>query len=218
MSIQHFLVAPKSYLKVHTMFLNNSDTAAGTMLPNAAVALPQGGHSVTFNRGGNITIVQGAQNVGPGNKLMKLGRRMGVVDALRRDVTITAGANAGLRYLPFRVNHVTVMSLDVNATFWLTGPLTGCTVAAGRDNNGVVWVFHSNWNNANGGAARTAQQNMITDAAAGMAGINLRYCVYTQHYDGMGFVFGRPRGHAWKFYAHWSPVGANPETRKWAEV
>ncbi len=207
MPFNHFKNNPKGYSLSHQMFLNNSDTGAGSTIAGAAVAVAGGNHRQLFTWNGTaITLTRNVVLQPPPTFKQKIGMTLGYTK-LRRDYSVGAlGGGApdnGFRYLPFRQNHVTYMQMDANADFCITGPLTGCTVAAGKDPAGVVWFFHANENNAHGAAARLSQHNMLlaAAAAAGVPAANLITCVMTVNYHNMAFVFGRRRaGNLWKFY------------------
>jgi hypothetical protein len=133
---------------------------------------------------------------------------------------IASGNDVGLRYLPFRENHITYMALDRAARFFLTGPLSGCTVAVAK-HNGVLWTFHSNDNVGAGAAARNTQAQSIREVREGLMipGNAVHLCEYQTAYDGLGFVFGKADDAGrWKFYAHATSVGGATATRKWAEI
>lgn len=208
MTFAHFRNDPKGYSKSYKMFLNNSDTGAGSMTEATAATIATGNHSQLFTWNNTVTITCDhdiAFQAAP-TKTEKVGMFFGLTKP-RRDcniVALTAGtADNGLRYLPFRVNHVTYMQMDAAANFCITGPLTGCTVAAGQDAAGNVWFFHSNNNTLVGAVARASQRTMLlaAAAAAGVPAANLRWCTMTQQYQGMAFVFGKKSaGNVWKFY------------------
>lgn len=208
MAFNHFKNDPKGYSRCHKMFLNNSDTGAGSTTHAAPVAVAGGNHRQLFTwNGTHITLSRDLTTQPAPNKKQKIGMALGL-SSPRRDYSVAAlgagpGHANGFRYLPFRANHVTYMQMDAAADFCITGPLTGCTVAAGKDAAGTVWFFHANENNAHGAAARLSQNNMIlaAAAAAGVPAGNLVTCVMTVNYNGMAFVFGRQKpGNVWKFY------------------
>lgn len=206
MAFNHFKSDPKGYSRCHKMFLSNSDTGAGSTTHAAPVAVAGGKHRQLFTwNGTNITLTRCLVVQPVLGKKQKVAMAFGL-STPRRDYSVAAlggGPANGFRYLPFRANHVTYMQMDAAADFCITGPLTGCTVAAGKDAAGTVWFFHANENNAHGAAARLTQTNMI-HAAAGVAGVplgNLVTCELTVDYNGMAFVFGRQKpGNVWKFY------------------
>lgn len=229
MPFTQFQSNPKSYAKSHQMFLNNSDTGDGSMTAGAAQVIPAGNHGIQFTRNGTVIELQRNMVAQPlPDAKQKIGMFFGATKP-RRDYNVHAlapgTADNGFRYLPFRQNHVTYMQLDGAATLCATGPLTGCTVAAGRDGANNVWFFHANENNAHGAAARASQYAM-TAWAAGQAGVpllNLRWCIMQTDYTGMAFVFGRQRaGGRWKFYVVDQSPGAggavNSDLNKWGDI
>jgi hypothetical protein len=131
-------------------------------------------------------------------------------------------ADLGLRYLPFNPNHVTYMGIHGAADFVMTGPLTGCTIAAVPSPAGGIWFIHANQNGGGVGAAVAAQligiNNLVT-GTLGLAMANVITCTYGVDYDGFGFVFGliRPGG-VWKFYSHATSAAGVTVTRKFGEL
>jgi hypothetical protein len=208
MSFESFMEDPKGYLSTHQIFIGNSLNGGGAVAAQPTAPNPAGGLSMEFRRGGaNITMV--AQAGQTSTTLGAIVRGIGVAPRVRRDFMIAASpADIGLRFLPYRQGHVTYMSLDAMGLFFVTGPLTGCTVAAGRL-GGRLWVFHSFAPvGIHGAAARTAQQNMVNHVAAGLGPGAVHLAENTLQYGGQGFVFGRRKqGGLWKFYAYGSGSG-----------
>ena len=224
MTFAHFRNDPKGYSKSHQMYLNNSDTGANSMTAAPAAAVAGGNNSQLFTWNNQVISMDRDIDFQPApTRSEKVGMFFGVTKP-RRDCSIIAlapgTADNGLRYLPFRVNHVTYMQMDAAATFCVTGPLTGCTVAAGKDAAGNLWFFHSNDNALAGVAARASQQVML-HAAAATAGVpiaNLRWCTMTQQYHGMAFVFGKKSaGDIWKFYVVDHDIN-HSATNKFAQI
>jgi hypothetical protein len=211
MSFEAFMEDPKAYASTHELFIGNSLNAGGSVAAQPLAVNPAGGHSLQFRRAGpNITMVdmQGRTSSTVG----AIARGIGVAPRVRRDFVVAAsGVDVGLRFLPYRQGHVTYMSIDAMGTFFITGPLTGCTVAVARL-AGRLWTFHSFAPvGIHGVAARLTQRQMVNHLAAGLAGAAVpvvHFAENTLQYTGQGFVLGRrrPAGN-WKFYAYGSASG-----------
>ena len=237
MPFTSFLADPKAYLNTHHVLLANSDDGAGTITVGAAAAAVGGHHGIRMTWNGTTHGLTRTQPVGGGGvgvaaalpgKMDLFKAKVGLSPKITRNYwveSLGAAADNGFRYLPFRQNHVTYMQMDAAATFCLTGPLTGCTVAAGRTGAGSVWFYHSNDNTNHGNAARAIQRNLLVWAGGvptGVGILNMQLCEMTHHYTDMAFVFGRRRGGGrWKFYVHNVGLAGgafNSRTTKWAEV
>jgi hypothetical protein len=209
MAFADFMADPKGYLRTHQIFIGNSLNAGGSVTAQAQVVNASGGFSREFRRAGaNITMTaaNGQQSSTMGNAV----RTIGIAPVVRRDFTIAPSAtDVGFRFLPYRQGEVTYMALDAMAQFFITGPLTGCTVAMGR-RGGRLYTFHSFAPvGVHGPAARTAQTNMVNTIGATLGAGNMLFAENTIAYNGQGFVFGRARGSAWKFYAYGSASGVH---------
>jgi hypothetical protein len=231
MSIASLVANPKSYLRVHEVQLNGAgDNLVPTgMTRHAAVPNPAHGNSIQFTHVSNVTMNQGHAH-GAKNVFARPLQRVGV--AARRQVTYApalGGSDAGFRILPWDGTNITFMQLDGGATFVVTGPLTGCTVGAVR-HGGAVWLFHANVAGGGGVIHHATKRQMIQHAAAGVGvpgTAAFHYCEYGagNDYDGLGFVWGRPRSTGdWKFYVHYiAPAalgghGNQIGNAKWATV
>jgi hypothetical protein len=236
MSFAAFRGNPKTYLKSHSMSIGGLNAAVNAAM-NAAVAvalpLPTHGHREEWTHLGPLSFIQtlpigGREGRAGSGVLRRIGGALRVGNPYKQNNFIPIGvADAGLRYLPYRADHCTYMEMDGAGEFFMTGPLQGCAVAAGRHpgtNN--VWCFHANANGVAGGGNAAAKQQMIFETAAhvGIPVGNLRFCEYASvpsnnHYFGLGFVWGRRRGGgAWKFYVHWIAPGGGSENSRWAEI
>jgi len=223
MSFTAFMANPKAYLRTHRVFVHSTPAGENSVTAGAAVVNAAGGNSMQFTlHAGNHSRMDIGANQGTAgfNIIARAARRVGIGSWARRDYTLVANpGDLGFRYLPYRPNHVTYMSLDAAATFCLTGPLTGCTIAAARDAAGTVWFLHANRNNIGGVvAARLPKRTMILNVTAGLGILpaNVTLCEYGAgfQYDGMGFVFGKLRGNGdWRFRVHSSsPVAGGGQT------
>ena len=211
MSFDTFRANPKSYLKTHEMHVANNPATLVAMTAGAQVANAAHGHSVlwTQNAGNFLTMSHAQQGT---NVFGNLGRKIGLLNKrLIQYATSASAGDIGFRYLPFMANQCTYMTLDANASLIVTGPLSGCSIAAGRTGpGGAAYLFHANANGPPPGGV-AVKQAMIDNAAAlvGVPQAHLVRCDYGpgNQYNGMGFVFGRLRpGGIWKFYIH----SANP--------
>lgn len=235
-----FVADAKGYLNSHTVELANRDGLSHKYgLPRWITE----GNLQGSNSGGHgsrrFTYYRNVQcsfaNMGSG--FVAGVRRRGIIDggfdalksAGKRLISIVdvGGLNDpdnGFRYLPFNANQNNYMSLD-GASFAMTGPLTGCTVAVGRGSGGSVWFLHSNDNTHQGYNARQMQALSIREIGLelGIPGTGLKSCLYSNEhfgYNGMGFVWGkRGPGGTWKFYSHYEKMPAQQRFNlKWADV
>jgi hypothetical protein len=227
MSFDTFLADPKGYLSTHETQVHSSadiDTALNVVATNAIINHFQerkyamvGGQFLTMTPTRGVTQPKAGAF---GNAA----RKMHIAPKIGRDFTVCASpADVGFRYLPDEVGYVTYMALDGAALLALTGPITGCTIAAGRDGAGTVWLFHAFRPDGTGKGLATIVQLLAIEHVAftllNIAKANMRYCRWGQEYNGMGFAFGRLRGNVWKFYAHATSVTPHrTTTNKWGEL
>lgn len=227
MTFQSFMHDPKSYLSTHEMYIANSPAALACMTADAAQPLPGGLTRQRWRQrpaGPFPTFATAA--VAPkttGDKVVDTLRHLPLVP--RKTLQYSLGnthGDLGLRYLPFNPNHVTYMNIFGGVQFVMTGPLTGCTIAAVPSAAGNFWFIHSNQNAGAGMAgAILAQLTGIQDLVVGHMGLamaNVITCTYGVDYDGFGFVFGRLSNGVWKFYSHATTAAGNTVTRKWGEL
>src|SRR5262245_43470486 len=217
MGFDTFRDEPKSYLQTHTVLIQQHPVVMTPLTATPPAGIPTGGTAQRFthNTGQFVTMVHsyplGATATVAAEKKWYnvVGRELGVRPKASRTFTaIPSAVDTGLRFLPYNPGHVTYMPMDAAATFAITGPLTGCTVAAGETPAGVVYFFHSFTHGLlEGVLARTAQRQMISYVQAQL-GIHLCHIAEnTVHYDGQGFAFGRLRHGAWKFYVYGTASG-----------
>lgn len=224
MSFQSFMNNPKAYLKAHSMQLGGTSQALAPAAMTELPMTPLGGGlgAIQYLHTANVRMMRVGLVPQPKNIVANGLRQLGLIE--RRQVSYqsqTGGAAVGLRILPFHVARVTFMQLTGGATFAVTGPLTGCTVAVLR-HAGSAWLFHANVGAGGGvGAANLlAKRNMIAQAAAGIGAMGAAtLCEYTVDYNGIAFVWGRLRGNGdWKFYVHDVTLGGGVQNAKWATV
>jgi hypothetical protein len=228
MTFQAFLHDPKSYLSTHEMYIANSPAALACMTSDVAHALPGGltrqrWHQRPAGPFPTFSSILHANPKSAGDKVVDTLRHLPF--APRKTIQYSLGnthADLGLRYLPFNENHVTYMYIHGGAQFVMTGPLTGCTIAAVADPRGGLWFIHSNQNAGAGmAAARLAQMTGINDLVHGHMGLNMANvvtCQYGIDYDGFGFVFGLVSNASWKFYSHATTATGNTSTRIFGEL
>jgi len=208
MGFESFMQKPKSYLKTHNVFIGNSYLGGNSVAAGAPAANGAGGNSIRFTLTGTDITMKDQQNRSSSN-LGMLARSLKIAPNIRRDFIVTNSPNdVGLRFLPYRDGAVTYMSLDHAARFFITGPLSGCSIGAGRV-NGEIWTFHAYATAGNhGNAARTQQRDMINNVRMTIGVGAVHICQYQREYTGQGFVFGLLRnGGIWKFYAYGSGSG-----------
>jgi len=229
MSFNTFLADPKGYLALHQMEVRSDNS-----VPNAMTA---GAEETCL---GSLKAQQWSQKAGgPFLTMMKMipyGQPVtkSLADRLRTQAarlpgvaavnavyqTFPSGADLGFRWLQFKENFCTYMTMDAAATFFVTGPLSGCTIAVGFANDGVtVVLLHANCNKASGTAARMTQAQMIAEVAKAKLNATagrLSEALYRRDYEGLGFVFGRKLGATphWKFYAY----GMNSGVKKIGQI
>ncbi len=236
MSFQAFLNDPKGYLQTHEMYVSNGAASTQVMTFDPPAPIVGGLQRLHWHQRGAgpfptmAQLIDAGANFAPapnapkgfGTKLMDVVRHAPLVNRKRIQYTIATSHNeTNFRYLPFNPDHVTYMRINPPATFCLTGPLTGCTIAIVRGGAGSLWLLHGNDNRVAGAAARASQWAGITDVITNRIGVPIggaQECRYTRDYDGFGFVFGHLRGNVWKFYSHATSQGGVTTTRKWGEI
>ena len=115
---------------------------------------------------------------------------------------LTTAADKGIRYLPWKADHMTFMEIDAAATRFFTGPLSGCAIYIGRVTGGNYWAFHANRNGA-GAVNNGLKTSMLLDTLPLIGGATVSVvhaCHYGQDYLDYGFVFGEKRSGVWTFY------------------
>ncbi|MDH6083611.1 hypothetical protein [Umezakia ovalisporum] len=60
-----------------------------------------------------------------------------------------SNGDTGIRILPWEEDKITYCSLDNEAKWFFTGPLTGCHIYVGYDNDNTPFIFHANANTQN---------------------------------------------------------------------
>jgi hypothetical protein len=130
--------------------------------------------------------------------------RVGTGDTANHSIKPVSGANdLGIRYLPWKADACTYMSLDPAARTFFTGPLSGCSIFLGTDTHGTWWAFHANRNNQPGHDNAALKNSMVFRTIDTLpAGVTLYHeARYKRDYRYLGFVFGMIRKGEWKFYA-----------------
>jgi hypothetical protein len=114
---------------------------------------------------------------------------------------LTTGVDQGIRFLPWKANTVTFMQLGAGARTFFTGPLSGCSIFIGRSAAGAIWAFHANRNN-NGAHNAGVKTSMLINTVGSLAAPVpiIHSCIYQQHYNNLGFVFGQIKSGQWRFY------------------
>lgn len=113
----------------------------------------------------------------------------------------TVVADQGIRFLPWKADTVTYMTLDAGATTFFTGPLSGCSIFMAKSGAGQWTVFHANRNNspdATGAIKSAMTMDVITRLPATVPVVHS--AIYGTDYKDFGFVFGRLVGGHWRFY------------------
>lgn len=221
MSFASLLSNPTRYLTTHCMTLPPGTGAAlvtgGAMTRGAGVANAAHGQSFLHTHTGNVTMTRagGGQPRGmmrTGAHKIRSGLRLAGAAAPKIICYAPAvgGPHPGFRFLPFDPANITYMALDAGATFAMTGPLTGCTVAVLR-HGGQLWFFHANVSGGGGvdAANLATKRQMVQNAAGNPAGAAYHWCEFgpANQYNGMAFVWGRPQagggaGGPWEFWVH----------------
>jgi hypothetical protein len=120
---------------------------------------------------------------------------------------VPAGADAGVRYLPYQADKLTYMRLDPAARWVFTGPIEGCFVYV-VTHGGNTYLFHVNAN-AVGGAGNALTKDTKLRAALNtlLPGGVIVHRLARDDYGTMppegrpfrGFVYGRDTGGGWEF-------------------
>lgn len=229
MSFASFLADPKGYLALHQMEVRSDNSVSNAMKAGPENICAGTMKSQEWSQkltGPYLTMMK---MVPHGQAVTKsLGQTLRIQAARLPGVsavhimyqTFPSNADLGFRWLQFKENFCTYMTLDPAAGFFITGPLSGCTISAGLANDGATAVvLHANCNRASGTAARMTQAQMIAEVAKtklnATAG-KLSEALYVRDYQGLGFVFGRRLGTTphWKFYAY----GMNSGLKKIGET
>lgn len=137
----------------------------------------------------NLDGTSANQRIGTGSK------------AIHTVIPISDTTDRGVRYLPWKPNAVTYMTLDAGARTFFTGPLSGCSIFIGKQGN-TYWAFHAN-RNASGTADNAAvKASMTTDVITRLPAPVPIVCaaIYKRDYNDFGFVFGQIEKNKWVFY------------------
>ncbi len=206
MSVQSFIANPESYCKSHVIQFSHQAAATspaasgmqvlGTMNNWGGVWTAEEygmvpGQFTSFKFSGDTDSITGAH--------VQIGKGKYAMHAIE---CITVAADQGVRFLPWKPNTVTYMTLDAAATSVYTGPLSGCSIFVGTSATGQVTMFHANRNNTPD-AAGALKASMTTNVITSLpAPIPIQHsAIYQRDYSNLGFVFGKRSGNTWKFYA-----------------
>jgi hypothetical protein len=204
MSIDKFVADPEGYTKGHVVQFSH------LALPPAQAGMQV--NAVMNNWGGNWTAEEYGMIPGQFTKFrfMEAGitltgasanQRIGKGSRAFHTVQCEAtGVDLGIRYLPWKANTVTYMTLDAGARTFFTGPLSGCSIFIGRA-GGTWWAFHAN-RNSTGAPNAAVKAAMTTDVITRLAAPVpiLHSAIYQRDYDDLGFVFGQIKSGQWRFY------------------
>ncbi len=120
---------------------------------------------------------------------------------------VAAGADAGVRYLPYQADKLTYMQLDPGAQWVFTGPIEGCFVYV-ITHGGNTYLFHVNANAVVGGGNALAKDTKLRAALnALLPGGVIVHRLARDDYGTIppenrpfrGFVYGRHDGAGWEF-------------------
>jgi len=207
MSIDSFVADPAGYSKAHIV-----------QFQHQAFPPVQAGMQVTTanNWGGNWTAEQYDMIPGQftkfrfresGLQYFKQGKAVTMPDRIGKGSTALhmvevdhGGIDLGIRFLPWKANTVTYMTLDNAATTFFTGPINGCSIYLGGA-GGTWWAFHANRNNI--GAHNAGVKATMTDNVRALlpVAVPVTHSVVYQHdYNDLGFVCGKIKHGQWRFY------------------
>lgn len=224
-SFRHFMADPAGYVGFHTVTVGSNNAVIQAMTAAApencigadlrsqlwtprTVAPPA---VVYLDMVHMIGVGDNPAQTNWGRFKSQLAKLPGVAKPGRQFALMPRADDIGFRWLQFVENTCTYMQIDPAAQFIITGPLSGCTIAAGMSMTGQRWLLHANCNRVQGEGARTNQEAMLTQVCrtrTNIAPAARRDAVYGRDYNGMGFVFGkRLAGGAWAFYAYGSESG-----------
>lgn len=221
-SFRHFMADPQGYLGFHNVIIQSDACFRQTMTVSNRVActaatLFSEQHALKANPPVWLDMVhtigfdEDPAETNLGRLRSQLARLPGMSKVLRNFRLCTRANDIGFRWLEFVPFTCTYTTLDAAARFVVTGPLSGCTIAAGRTNTGARVLLHANNNALNGAACRTSQEAMISlvcRTALNVAPANRYLAEYTHEYSGLGFVFGRQLSNgSWRFSAFGSESG-----------
>jgi len=124
---------------------------------------------------------------------------------------VAAGADVGVRYLPYQADKLTYMELDAAARWIFTGPIEGCFVYV-VTHSGSTYLFHVNANTVPDPVANALAKDTKLRAAVNAllpGGVITHRLSRSDYYPPAdekrpfrGFVYGRYTGAAWEFRYH----------------
>ena len=211
MSVADFIADPHKYSKSHVVQFQHlafQPAQAGMQvlatLNNWAGAWTAEHHGMIANEFTSFSFQESTQagRDKHGQRFTKDNQRIGKGAGNMHTVNVGHGAqDLGIRYLPWKANAVTYMTLDNAAKTFFTGPLSGCSIFVGRVGT-TYSVFHANRNSTGlpNPAIKAAMMNSVNIVLPAQVQI-VHSAIYQQEYSDFGFVFGQKQSGAWKFYA-----------------
>jgi len=211
MSVADFVANPHKYSKGHIVQFTHSafqPAQAGMQvvatMNNWAGAWTAEHYGMIGGQYTSFSFQEAQKNTRDANGLLVTltNQRIGKTAANMHTVNVGQGAlDLGIRYLPWKANAVTYMSIDNAAKTFFTGPLSGCSIFIGTI-GATYWVFHANRNStgAPNPAIKAAMMNSVNITLPAQVQL-VHQAIYGTDYTDFGFVFGQKSSGNWKFYA-----------------
>lgn len=206
MSIKDFIKNPLSYTKSHVVqFTHGAFPPSQVGMQVAATMNNWGGawtaehHTMIPGQYTNFRFLEAGIMLDGSSANQRIGKGS---DAIHTVVPFQDGIDHGIRYLPWRADAVTYMSLDGAAKTFFTGPLSGCSIFIGKS-GGTYWAFHANRNSSGTSDNAAVKASMTTSVVTRLAAPVPIVCeaIYGRDYKNFGFVFGQVSSGKWSFYA-----------------
>jgi hypothetical protein len=211
MSIADFVADPYRYTKSHVVQFQHSafqPAQAGmqvlSTLNNWAGVWTAEHHGLIGGEFTSFSFQESTQSGRDkdGERFTKYNQRIGKGADRMHTVNVNHGTvDLGIRYLPWKANAVTYMTLDNAAKTFFTGPLSGCSIYIGKVGT-TYWAFHAN-RNATGAPNPAVKATMVDNVNVALpAQVQILHsAIYQREYSEFGFVFGQKRSGVWTFYA-----------------
>lgn len=205
MSIRDFIKNPLGYSKSHVIqFTHGAFPPAQAGMQVSATMNNWGGfwtaehHTMVAGQYTNFRFQEAGILIDGSSANLRIGKDS---DAYHTVVPFFDAVDHGIRYLPWRANAVTFMSLDGAAKTFFTGPLSGCSIFIGQS-AGTYWVFHANRNASGTSDNAAVKASMTTGVITRLPAPVPIVCeaIYGRDYKDFGFVFGQVSGNKWNFY------------------